>query len=58
MSIMPEGESVRKAVKWISEALKENSGKSIGTLIQQASLKFDLTPKEADFLTAFYNKGA
>lgn len=58
MSIMPEGESVRKAVKWISEALKENSGKNIGTLIQQASLKFDLTPKEADFLTAFYNKGA
>jgi hypothetical protein len=58
MSIMPEGESVRKAVKWISEALKENSEKSIGALIQQASLKFDLTPKDADFLTAFYKKGA
>jgi hypothetical protein len=58
MSIMPEGESVRKAVKWISEALKENSEKSISTLIQQASLTFDLTPKDADFLTAFYKKGA
>jgi hypothetical protein len=57
MSIMPEGESVRKAVKWISEALKENSEKSIGVLVQQASLKFDLTPKDADFLTAFYKKG-
>jgi hypothetical protein len=58
MNILPEGESVRKAVKWISEALKENSGKSISALIQQASLKFDLTPKDADFLTAFYKKDA
>jgi hypothetical protein len=58
MNILPDGESVRKAVKWISESLKENSGTSISTLIEQASLKFDLTPKDADFLIAFYKKGA
>lgn len=58
MNIMPEGESIRKAVKWISEALKEAPGKNISSLIQQASLKFDLTPKDADFLISFYKKDA
>lgn len=54
MNIMPEGESVRNAVKYISEALQEDTGKSIKTLIQEASLRFDLTPVDAEFLTAFY----
>lgn len=57
MTIMPEGEAVRKAVKWISEILKENPETPIDALLQQAGLKFDLTPLEADFLTAFYQKG-
>lgn len=56
MTIMPEGDAVRNAVKWISEMLKDDAGKSISALIQQACLKFDLTPLEAEFLTAFYKK--
>jgi len=56
MNMLPEGESVRKAVKWISEALKDNPGDSIAQLIQQACLKYDLTPKDADFLIAFYKR--
>lgn len=58
MSIMPEGEAIRKAIKWISEGLKEPSPKKINVLIQEASLKFDLAPKDADFLIAFYKKEA
>lgn len=53
---MPEGDAVRNAVKWISEMLKDDAGKSITSLIQQACLKFDLTPLEGEFLTAFYKK--
>jgi hypothetical protein len=56
MNILPEGESVRKAVKWISEVLIDNPGSSIAALIQQASLKYDLAPKDAEFLIAFYKK--
>jgi hypothetical protein len=56
MSILPEGESVRKAVKWISEVLKDKPGSNIAQLIQQASLKYDLTPKDAEFLITFYKK--
>ena len=44
-TIMPKGEKVRQAVKWISEELKEEK-KNIQSLIQDASLRFDLSPKD------------
>ena len=56
MSIIPEGEGVRKAVKWISEMRKDNPQTPITALVQEASLKFDLTPLEADYLSVFYKK--
>ena len=56
-TIMPEGEAIRKAVKWISGELQEDPKKSPQKLINDAVLRFDLSPKEAEFLTEFYRKG-
>ncbi|MEN6319717.1 MAG: hypothetical protein ABFD82_13275 [Syntrophaceae bacterium] len=56
-TIMPEGESIRKAVKWISDVLQEDPGKSVQKLVNEAVLRFDLSPKDAVFLTDFYRKG-
>ncbi|MBI9084575.1 MAG: hypothetical protein JEZ11_13330 [Desulfobacterales bacterium] len=53
MSIIPEGEDLRKAVKWISEERKAGPGKSLKKLVGEASVKFNLSPKDADFLTRF-----
>ena len=50
-TVQPEGESLRKAVKWISEEEKAGSPKSRQQLIDAASLKFNLTPMEAEYLT-------
>ena len=50
MSIQPEGENLRKAVKWSSETLKYEPGKSRAETIQEACLKFDLTPMDAEYL--------
>ncbi len=50
MGIQPEGEELRKAVKWISEERKYNPGTSIKALIEDASVRFNLSPKEEDFL--------
>ncbi len=50
MGIQPEGEDLRKAVKWISEERKYNPGTTIKALIEDASVKFNLSPKEEDFL--------
>ena len=55
-TIIPEGEAIRKAVKWISDELQEDPNKSVKKLINNAVLRFDLSPKDAEFLTEFYRK--
>ena len=53
MSIMPEGEDIRKAVRWISDEVKYSKDKSRKKLVQEACAKFNLSPKEADYLEKF-----
>jgi hypothetical protein len=55
-TIMPEGESIRKAVKWVDEARQSEPGKSMAGLIHTACVKFDLSPLEAEFLEKFFKK--
>jgi hypothetical protein len=53
MSIQPQGEDLRKAVKWISDERKYGSGKKLMQLIEEACLRFDLDPKDAEYLFKF-----
>jgi hypothetical protein len=50
MSIQPSGEDLRKAVKWVSQERQFNPGKELKVLVEEACMKFDLSPKDADFL--------
>ena len=50
MSIQPKGEDLRKAVKWVSDERQFNPGKELKTLIEEACMKFDLSPKDEEFL--------
>jgi hypothetical protein len=49
-TIQPEGENLRKAVKWIAAERKYDPGKKPAKLIEQACLKFNLSPREAEYL--------
>jgi hypothetical protein len=53
---LPEGEDLRRAVRWISAGLQEKPGTPIQPLIQQAIFKFDLSPKDAEFLLGFFSR--
>ena len=55
-TIQPKGEKVRQAVRWISAELQENERLKLSVLIQEASMKFNLSPKEEEFLQAFYKE--
>jgi hypothetical protein len=55
-TIVPEGESIRKAVKWIDESRQADPGKSMAGLIHEACITFDLSPLEAEFLQKFFKK--
>ena len=54
-AILPEGEDIRRAVKWISEHLQENPDQAVQQLVNKAILRFDLSPKDAEFLIKFYS---
>ena len=56
MSIIPEGEELRKAVTWISEERQTDPEPKLSKLIESACMKFDLSPKDADFLARFYKE--
>jgi len=56
MSILPEGEELRKAVKWISEERQTEPEANLTKLIESACIKFDLSPKDEEFLGKFYNE--
>lgn len=49
-SIQPQGEKLKKAVQWISEARKENPDINLSKLVDKAGLQFDLSPKDSQFL--------
>ena len=56
MSIQPDGEDLRKAVKWVSEERTYSPEKSLRALVEEAGLKFNLSPKDAAFLEKFIMK--
>ncbi len=54
--LLPEGEELRRAVKWVSANLQEDPGQPLHKLVQEAVFKFDLSPKDSEFLIRFYRK--
>jgi len=55
-TVLPKGEKIRQAVKWISGERLEDENKKILLLIQEASYQFNLSPKEENFLISFYQE--
>ena len=55
---LPEGEHLRRAVKWFSAGLQEQPVRPLHRLIEEAVFKFDLPPKDAEFLMNFFKEGA
>ncbi len=53
---VPEGEAIRKAIKWVSAALEEEPDSDVRVLVNKAITRFDMSPKDADFLMRFYKE--
>jgi hypothetical protein len=53
-TIMPEGEEIQKAIKWVSENLQEKREQSLQKLMEKAVFKFDLSPIDTEFLASFF----
>lgn len=57
-TVMPEGDAIRNAVKWISAQLDEKPDQSVRELINKAALNFNLSPLDTEFLVNFYRRSA
>ncbi len=55
-TIMPEGDGIKKAIRWIDQEKTEHSQKTLLVLLDEAGMKFNLSPKDSDFLFRFYTK--
>lgn len=52
--VLPDGEDLRRAVRWVSTNLQEHADRPVKKLVEEAIFKFDLSPKDADFLITFF----
>ena len=57
-TVMPQGESLKRAIKWVSGYLKEDPDTEKFSVVQDAVLRFDLSPKDEQFLYNFYRNAA
>jgi len=48
--IMPAGDKMKKTLVWISEMLQAHPEKTRQQIINEAEIRFDLSPKECDFI--------
>ena len=53
-TIVPEGKNVKQAIKWISENLKEHQTQKPIEFIEKAGARFNLSPRDEEFLRSFY----
>jgi hypothetical protein len=51
-TIVPKSELVKRALEWISEKRKE--GGSFQKLVDEAAMRFNLSPKDVEFLDKFF----
>lgn len=54
-SVQPHGDKMRKAIKWISEMHLEHPEKSREKIIREVQIRFDLSPKECEFLESNFS---
>ena len=52
----PGGEPIRRALRWLSERRREEPDATRMKLIEEAALRFDLTPLDVDFLASAWKE--
>lgn len=54
--LLPDGEDLRRAVKWVSGNLQENPDQPVQRLVQEAVFKFNLSPRDSELLIGLYRE--
>ncbi|HDZ23391.1 MAG TPA: hypothetical protein ENH70_02495 [Desulfobacteraceae bacterium] len=57
-TIQPKGERIRQAVKWIASERLEDDKSNVSMLIKKAAMRFNLSPREEEYLVSFYEENS
>lgn len=55
--LLPDGEDLRRAVKWVSDNLKDDPEQPVQRLVKEAIFKFNLSPRDSELLMGLYREG-
>ncbi len=56
--VLPHGESLRRALRWLDGEVKERPAIPRGKLIDEAAARFDLSPLEVEFLLGNWGRAS
>jgi len=56
--VLTPSANLKKAVVWLGETMQEHPEKKREKVLQEAQLRFDLTPAECEFLQNNFSKAA
>ncbi len=48
--------NLKKAVLWLGETVRQHPERQRADIVREAQLRFDLTPRECEFLNSNFNK--
>ena len=51
--LQPKGEKLRRAVRWVSDRRREDPEAPLARLVDEATRRHDLSPREAELLIGF-----
>lgn len=54
--VQPPGDRMRKAIKWFSDAVLSQPDKNRQRLLEEAEIRFNLSPKECEFLNCNFGE--
>ena len=52
-NVQPQGDALKKAIEWVSEQRRKSPDTPATRLANDAALRFDLSPKDSEFLLRF-----
>lgn len=52
-TVQPQGDALKKAIAWVSEQRSQGSNKTPAALADEAAFRYDLSPKDSEFLLRF-----
>ncbi len=55
-TVIPKSESLKRALKWVSDSLNQDPARDTFSAVRDAVLRFDLSPKDEQFLYHFYRR--